>query len=227
METKKSVTSMQPKQLGGFLISFEGIDFCGKSVQIENFITRLEKHGIRYLLVREPGGTAIAEQIRETLLTKVHEQIIPATEYLLYSAARAQLVEQKIIPALHNGNVVICDRFYDSSTAYQGYGRGIDRAIVQQINHFATQGIIPDLTVLIDIDVDEMEHRKMRMRRELDRMESQTRDFFEKVRQGFLQIARQESERFYVINGSKTIEIIAHEIWECFHKRAKLKSMLV
>lgn len=218
MEIYTSINSEQ-KQMAGTLISFEGIDFCGKSIQIEQLIAKLQTNNISYLLVREPGGTTIAEKIRETLLTKIQEKMSPLTEYLLYSAARAQLVEQKIIPALQAGSVVICDRYYDSSTAYQGYGRGIDLEIIRQINNFATKGITPQLTFLIDIDLDEMERRKMLVKRELDRMESQQRSFFEKVRHGFLQIAKQESERFYIIDGSKSIETIAIEVWRCFKKK--------
>lgn len=218
MEIYKNLNHDHQTKIDGMLISFEGIDFCGKSIQIEKLISRLQANNIPYLLFREPGGTNIAEQIRETLLNKAAEKMNPITEYLLYSAARAQLVDQKIIPALQKGNVVICDRYYDSSTAYQGYGRGIDLEIIRQINNFATKGVKPHLTYLIDIDLDEMERRKMQIQRELDRMESQKRSFFEKVRQGFLQIAAQESERFHVIDGKKTIENIAVEIWQHFKK---------
>lgn len=202
----------------GILITFEGIDFCGKSVQIDRLISRLQRQKIPHILLREPGGTIIAEKIRETLLTKEQEDISPATEYLLYSAARAQLVREKIIPALQQGLIVICDRFYDSSTAYQGYGREIDLNVVHQINHFATNAIKPVLTFLIDIDLDEMEKRKMQIHQKLDRMEEQKRTFFEKVRKGYLKIVTQESERFYVIDGKRTINSIADEIWEQVNK---------
>lgn len=218
METHKNLTYSHQNQTDGILVSFEGIDFCGKSIQIEQLISMLKANNIAHVLLREPGGTIIAEKIRETLLNKALENMNPITEYLLYSAARAQLVEQKIFPALHNGTVVICDRFYDSSTAYQGYGRGIDLEIIRQINNFATKGLKPHLTFLIDIDLDEMERRKKLVQRELDRMENQERSFFEKVRQGFLQIAEQESERFHVIDGKTTIEKIASEIWQSFKK---------
>ncbi len=202
----------------GTLITFEGIDFCGKSVQIDKLISRLKAYQIPHLLLREPGGTIIAEKIRETLLTKEQEVMSPITEYLLYSAARAQLVREKMIPALQQGLLVICDRFYDSSTAYQGYGREIDLNVVHQINHFATNGIKPVLTFLIDIDLDEIEKRKMQVNQKLDRMEEQKRTFFEKVRNGYLKIVTQESERFYVIDGKRTINSIADEIWEQVNK---------
>ena len=197
----------------GKLTTFEGIDACGKSVQIDQLVVKLDSKQIPYILLREPGGTIIAEKIRDTLLTKEKEIMNPNTEYLLYSAARAQLVREKIIPSLKQGLLVICDRYYDSSTAYQGYGRNIDLEIVHQINHFATSGITPNLTFLIDIDIDEMERRKKQMKKKLDRMEDQHRTFFEKVRNGYLTIASQESERFYVIDGKRTINSIADEIW--------------
>ena len=197
----------------GKLITFEGIDRCGKSVQIDRLITTLEAKKVPFNLLREPGGTVIAEKIRDTLLTKEKEIMSPITEYLLYSAARAQLVKEKIIPSLEQGRLVISDRYYDSSTAYQGYGRDIDLKIIHQINHFATNGIKPDLSFLIDIDVDEMERRKKLMNKKLDRIEDQNRTFFEKVRIGYLKIAEQESERFYVINGTRTIDSIAGKIW--------------
>ncbi len=204
--------------MNGMLITFEGIDFCGKSVQIEQLIGRLQQHRIPHILLREPGGTIIAEKIRDVLLTREAEAMSPITEYLLYSAARAQLVRQQIEPALERGWLVICDRFADSSTAYQGYGRGIDLKLVQQINAFATNGITPQLTFLIDIDLEEMERRKQHGRT-LDRMENEQRSFFERVRQGFLKMAAQEAERFYLIDGKRTIHSIAEEVWTQVQQR--------
>lgn len=197
----------------GKLITFEGIDRCGKSVQIDRLIAKLEQKQVPFVLLREPGGTIIAEKIRDTLLTKEKEIMSPITEYLLYSAARAQLVKEKIIPSLEQGRLVLSDRYYDSSTAYQGYGRDIDLQIIHQINHFATGGLKPGLTFFIDIDIDEMERRKKLMNKKIDRMEDQNRTFFEKVRNGYLKIAAQQSERFYVIDGKRTIDSIAGEIW--------------
>jgi dTMP kinase len=204
--------------MNGMLITFEGIDFCGKSVQIEQLIGRLQQHRIPHILLREPGGTIIAEKIRDVLLTREAEAMSPITEYLLYSAARAQLVRQQIEPALERGWLVICDRFADSSTAYQGYGRGIDLKLVQQINAFATNGITPQLTFLIDIDLEEMERRKQHGQT-LDRMENEQRSFFERVRQGFLKMAAQEAERFYLIDGKRTIHSIAEEVWTQVQQR--------
>ena len=200
--------------MSGKFITFEGIDCCGKSVQIDRLIATLEAKKVPFILLREPGGTIIAEKIRNTLLSKEKESMSPIAEYLLYSAARAQLVKEKIIPSLEQGHLIISDRYFDSSTAYQGYGRDINLKIVQQINQFATSGIKPDLTFLIDIDLDEMERRKKLMNKKLDRMEDQNRTFFEKVRNGYLKIAAHQSERFYVIDGKRTIDSIAKEIWE-------------
>lgn len=207
----------------GKLITFEGIDLCGKSVQIEQLVAKLHAKNFPFVLLREPGGTLIAEKIRDTLLSKVLEPMNPITEYLLYSAARAQLVQEKIIPALKQGLLVICDRFFDSSTAYQGYGRGIDLDFVERTNRFVTQGIMPNLTFLIDIDLDEMEQRKKRMNKQLDRMEDQDRTFFERVRNGYFEIAAKQSERFCIINGKSTIQIIADEIWAQVKRIAALK----
>jgi len=197
----------------GNLITFEGLDFCGKSVQIEQLITKLQTSQIPYVLLREPGGTIISEKIRDALLLKQEETMSPITEFLLFSAARAQVTRKKIIPALQKGSLVICDRYYDSSTAYQGFGREIDLQIINQINNFATEKINPNLTFFIDIDLDEMELRKKKLNNELDRMEDQTKDFFLKVRNGYLTIARQEPERFCVIDGTRTIHFIAEKIW--------------
>lgn len=199
--------------MNGTLITFEGIDFCGKSVQIEKLVERLKANDIQFKLFREPGGTVIAEKIREALLTIEAETMSPLTEYLLYSAARAQVVKENILPALQQGLLVILDRFYDSSTAYQGYGRKINLEFVHHLNHIATQGLVPKVTFFIDIDLDEMERRKIRLKSKLDRMEQETKTFFENVRHGYLQIIRQEPERFSVIDGSSTIDIIAEEIW--------------
>lgn len=207
----------------GKLITFEGIDFCGKSVQIDRLVAKLHTENYPFVLLREPGGTLIAEKIRDTLLSKVPEPMNPITEYLLYSAARAQLVQEKIIPALKQGLLVICDRFFDSSTAYQGYGRGIDLDFVERTNRLVTQGIVPNVTFLIDIDLDEMEQRKKRMNKQLDRMEDQDRAFFERVRNGYFEIAAQQSERFRIIDGKSTIQRIADEIWAQVKRIAALK----
>ena len=142
-------------------ITFEGIDFCGKSTQIE----LLKKHFIsenkKVEIIREPGGTAISEKIRELLLSKIHKEMFMEPEIFLFSASRAQLVREKIQPLLDEGYYVLSDRFHDSTTAYQGYGRGVDLDTVNKINHLAIDGTLPDLTFIIDIPVEVAESRKM------------------------------------------------------------------
>jgi dTMP kinase len=194
-------------------ITFEGIDFCGKSVQVELLQQKCVNLGKKVIVIREPGGTLIAEKIRQVLLAKESEPMNPVAELLLYSAARAQLVQQQIIPNLKAGQIIICDRYFDSTTAYQGYGRGIDLATINQIHQLATQEVLPDLTFIIDIDLDEVERRKKKVNTTLDRMEIETKTFFEKVRQGYLTIAEQYPKRIKVINGQQPIPNVAQEIW--------------
>jgi dTMP kinase len=204
--------------MSGKLITFEGIDLCGKSVQIERLKKKLLAQNIPFLLLREPGGTIFSEKIRQVLLTKENETMSPVTEFLLFSAARAQIIAEKILPALKNNLIVICDRYYDSSTAYQGYGRGINLSMINKINEFATETIKPNISFLIDIELDEMERRKKLQQHELDRMEDQAKEFFKKVRNGYLTIASREQERFVVINGKNSIDSIANEIWKKVEK---------
>ena len=197
----------------GILITFEGIDFCGKSVQLELLANRIVNLSKSVIVIREPGGTLISEKIRNILLKNEHESMNPVTEFLLYSAARAQLVQEKILPNLNAGKIILCDRYYDSSTAYQGYGRGIALDNVQQINKLATQNISPDIAFLLDIDIDELERRKKKNNTQLDRIEEETKTFFDTVRKGYLEIAENERDRFKIIDGTKTIPEIENEIW--------------
>lgn len=203
----------------GLLITFEGIDGSGKTTQIRHFIQKLEKNAIEYLLFREPGGTAIGEQIRDILLDKSNSGMCIITELLLYSASRHQLSRELIHPALDAGKVVICDRFYDSTTVYQGYGRGIDLDFIHNLNRIATQNLVPDLTFVFDIPVD---LRAQRIgRRALDRLEQEKHSFQEKIRQGFLKLADLEPARICLIDGTKTEEVISKDVWQCFEKLLK------
>ena len=201
----------------GKLITFEGIDYCGKSIQMELLKKKIVNLGKPVLIIREPGGTLVSEKIRDILLKRENELMSPVTEYLLFSAARAQLVQHKILPNLKAGKTILCDRFYDSSTAYQGYGRGIDLDRVNLINKLATQNISPDITFLLDIDIDEVERRKEKSQRKLDRIEQETRTFFNKVRQGYLTIAENNPNRFKIIDGTKSIPEIENIIWSIFN----------
>jgi dTMP kinase len=193
-------------------ITFEGIDFCGKSTQVELLKKYLLQRNFSVEVIREPGGTEISEKIREILLDKKNSVMFMETELLLFSSARAQLVREKIIPLLQKNIVVISDRFHDSSIAYQAYGRGIDIEVVKKVQHLAIGNTIPDLTFLIDIPVEISHQRKKKAgRAELDRIENSETSFFQKVRQGYLQISSEE-KRFRVIDGTKSVADIHEKI---------------
>jgi len=196
------------------LISFEGLDFSGKTTQIKLLVDRLEKTNLEFLLVREPGGTQISEKVRNILLDIKNEEMTDIAELFLFSAARNQLVNQVIIPAINNNKIVICDRFYDSTTAYQGYGRGIDLEAINKINEIATQKTKPNITFFIDIPIEEIKRRNLEANFPTDRMESGGTEFYRRVRNGYLQIANNEPERFIVIDGLQNIENIHKQIWE-------------
>jgi len=197
-------------------ITFEGIDFCGKSTQVELLQNYLINKGKKVLLIREPGGTEISEKIRTILLDKKNCKMSIESEILLFSAARAQLVREKIRPFLDEGYYIISDRFHDSTTAYQGYGRGVPIESVIHINKIAIDNTIPDITFFIDIPVSVSVNRKnLKHQNELDRIEISKDHFYDKVRSGYLQIALQE-KRFRVIDGTLNIaeihNIITNEL---------------
>jgi len=193
-------------------ITFEGIDGSGKSTQITMLIQHLKEAGIPNQLFREPGGTEIGEKIRDILLDKKHDNMLPMTELLLYSASRYQLTKSQIIPALDSGKVVICDRFYDSTTAYQGFGRGIDLDFILRLNAAATDSLVPDKTFILDISLEE---RQLRFgNKNLDRLEQEALDFHKRVRDGFLKMAMNEPERFIVLEGNRSPEELSNEIWK-------------
>ena len=197
-------------------ITFEGIDFCGKSTQVELLQNYLINKGKKVLLIREPGGTEISEKIRTILLDKKNNKMSIESEILLFSASRAQLVREKIRPFLDEGYYIISDRFHDSTTAYQGYGRGIPIESVIHINKIAIDNTIPDITFFIDIPVSVSVNRKnLKHQNELYRIEISKDHFYDKVRSGYLQIALQE-KRFRVIDGTLNIaeihNIITNEL---------------
>jgi dTMP kinase len=195
-------------------ITFEGIDFCGKSTQtalLKNYLTSINR---KVELIREPGGTLISDVIRNILLDTKNFEMVMETEIFLFSAARAQLVREKIRPYLKDGIYVISDRFFDSTTAYQGYGRGISVDIVDQINKLAVGDTLPDITFFIDISIDEAEKRKsLTQNIALDRIEVSEKDFYERVRKGYLKIAATQN-RFKIIDGMQTVENIHLKIIE-------------
>lgn len=185
-------------------ISFEGIDFCGKSTQVELLKNYLIKNKKKVEIIREPGGTEISEEVRNLLLDRKHNKMFTETEIFLFSASRSQLVREKIRHYLSENIYVISDRFHDSTTAYQGFGRGIPLASVEHINSLAVGNTIPDITFFIDITVEESEKRKtIKGETKLDRIEISDREFFNRVRDGYLYLAKKE-KRFRTLDGTES-----------------------
>jgi dTMP kinase len=195
------------------LITFEGLDYSGKSTQVQLLADRLTLQDHRVLILREPGGTDIGEKIRKMLLDKNNDGMTEASELFLFSASRSQLIQEVVRPALDGGMVVICDRYYDSTTAYQGFGRGIPLEVIDAINRFATGGLVPDLTFFLDIPIREIEKRMNSAKTNKDRMESNGIEFYERARNGFLQIAKTES-RYRIIDGMQPIDDLHELIWQ-------------
>lgn len=192
----------------GFFITFEGPEGSGKTTQARNLEESLREKGYRVRLVREPGATAVGEEIRQVLLRKGRE-VVPLTELLLYQAARAQNTEENIIPFLQKGGVIISDRYADSSVAYQGYGRGVPREEIERINRMVCSGLLPDLTVLLDLD-PEIGLQRVK-REEFDRLEQENIDFHRRVREGYLELSR-EYERYWTLPGTEKPEILEEMI---------------
>ena len=194
-------------------ITFEGIDFSGKSTQIKLFTEKLDQLNKSYMMVREPGGLELCEEIRETILDNKHSDMTPETELLLYSASRAQLVIQKIKPALNSYDYIIGDRFFDSTTVYQGFGRQLDIEFIKQLNQFATRQLTPDITFLLDVSVEESYERRKSAGRSEDRIEKAGTQFFTRVRDGYLVLAANE-KRIHVLDGTKPADEIHNKIME-------------
>jgi len=201
-------------------ITFEGIDYSGKTTQAELLQRFLSKLGKKTILIREPGGTQISEKIRSILLDHKLNEMTTMTEFLLFSASRSQLVSQVIKPNLKRKVIVICDRYYDSSTAYQGQGGNLDLKKVVEINDFATGGLKPDLTFFIDV-APQVAFSRSRGKN-LDRIERKNPAFYQKVRKGFLQIAKNEPHRFFVINGNRSINQIHQDILRVLNKKLNI-----
>jgi dTMP kinase len=197
-------------------ITFEGLDCSGKTTQATRFTERLRAaNGSEVVFLREPGGTAISERVRTILLDRKHGEMDPLTELMLFSASRAQLVREVIRPALQRGAHVVCDRYYDSTTAYQGYGRGMSLDAIRAVNNIATGDLVPDLTVLVDITPEEIERRRAAAGIPPDRMESSGRVFYMRVREGYRTMAAAE-HRFLCIDGMRSMEEISEDIWNNF-----------
>lgn len=194
-----------------FFITFEGIEGCGKTTQLRLLSRTLMLRGHEVLVTREPGGCPIADQVRSILLDAGNGAMDPMAELFLYAAARAQHMAEVVIPALDSGHIVLCDRFTDATIAYQGFGRGLDRMIIAELNRLATGSIRPDMTILMDCPVEiglgrAMERIGKAEGAREERFELESLQFHRRVREGYLQLAELEPERFIVIDGSGSIE---------------------
>ncbi len=206
-----SMTTHGRKRSRGILITLEGIEGCGKSTQAKLLADRLRSQGYLTVETREPGGTPLAEKIRAVLLDRTGEPVAPETEAFLVFAARRQHVAQVIEPALARGAVVLCDRFSDSTLAYQGYGRGLDLAMLQRLNRLATHTVAPDLTLLFDLPVATGLARR-RTTVELNRLDRESLAFHNRVRSGFLDLARRAPTRVTVISAQPSKEAVARAV---------------
>ncbi len=200
-------------------ITFEGSEGSGKTTQITLLAEFLREQGFSVIVTREPGGTDIAEQIREVLHHIDNTAMTSEAEILLYSAARAQHVGELIRPALEAGKIVLCDRFADSTMAYQGYGRGLDLAELQKITHFATGGLTPDLTLFFDIDVEIGLQRRVQGELEMNRMDLQKRAFYDRVQAGYLTLIEAEPHRWVTLDASRPIMALQEAIRQVVQER--------
>jgi dTMP kinase len=200
----------------GLFITFEGPDGSGKTTQVRLVAEHLRELGHDVLVTREPGGTSIGNQIRSVLHDVANIEMSCETEFLLYSASRAQLVRQVILPHLSRGGTVVCDRFADSSMAYQGYGRELDRKAIRFVTQFATQGLTPHLTIYLDLPVEEGIQRKQSAHvaeeGEWNRLDQQTVDFHRRVRDGYLELARSHPDRWLVVDATRSVPDIQASI---------------
>ena len=207
--------------MAGLFITFEGTEGCGKSTQINALAARLQDQGQQVLQTREPGGTPLGEAVRDLLQ---HDEagagMSPEAELLLFTASRAQLTRERILPAIAKGEIVLCDRFMDSTTVYQGVARQIDIQAVAAINRFAVGEARPDLTILIDLSPEVgMARVHARSDGQLDRIEQEAIEFFQAVRAGYLKLAESEPERFLVLDGSASVEALEQQIWAAVQPR--------
>ncbi|GGK23438.1 thymidylate kinase [Deinococcus malanensis] len=210
------MTSGKP-EAGVPFITFEGPEGAGKSTQIACLVARLQGTGVPHIVTREPGGTPLGTRVREVLLDP-ELSIDPLPEFLLYSASRAQLVTHVIRPALAQGHTVICDRYFDSSLAYQGAGRGLPVGLLRDLTREATGGLSPHLTVLLDLD-PALGLRRVASRGQPDRLERADLGFHQRVRQGFLDLAAAEPRRFLVLDATRSTDVLAGEIWKAVERQ--------
>ena len=217
----------------GYFIVFEGIEGCGKTTQISLLGESLKKRGLPVIVTREPGGTAIGDEIRKILLNAKNADIAPAAELLLYTASRVQHLQQLITPALSAGTMVLCDRFFDATVAYQGYGEGIDLTLVRQMQKTFFSDIIPDLTILLDCPAElGLGRSRRRIKNEgkesaEGRFEEKKLAFHERVRNGYLELARMEPKRFCIINGEQEVTAVHQGICAAVEQRLKEKGYAI
>jgi dTMP kinase len=211
-----------PATHAGLFVTLEGGEGAGKSTQLTELVRAAERAGSSIITCREPGGTALGERLREALFTTAEDEPPPSpeAELLIFNAARAQLVSEVIRPALATGDIVVCDRFFDSTIAYQHFGRGLDRGVVDAVNRAATGGLVPDLTVLLDL---EPEAGFARGEGRTDYLEREELAFHRRVRRGFLELAVAEPERWLVLDATKPPMQITHAIWERIEGLRKTK----
>ena len=201
-------------------ITFEGSEGSGKSTQADRLAARFQRTGVPYVLTREPGGTPIGETIRDLLQFAPHNSdMTPEAELLLFEASRSQLVREVIKPALDRGMCVIADRFLDSTTVYQGAARKLGRETIQHLNAFAVGNCVPDITFVLDLDAATADSRMQRAPRKADRMEEQPAEFYERVREGYRELAIRDPERVVLINGSDAVDAIENLIWRALRSR--------
>ena len=200
----------------GWFISFEGIEGCGKTTQIALLSEYLKQRGIPHTVTREPGGTAVGEGIRKILLNSETIHLTAASELLLFYASRSQNITEKIIPALDRGDTVICDRFYDASMAYQGYGRGIPQEFIEKVTELVCNGYRPELTILLDIEphigLSRARARNHGRIEDEGRFEMENLEFYTRIRNGYLAISRREPARIKVIEANRSIDEVHHDI---------------
>ena len=207
--------------MAGVFITFEGSEGCGKTTQIKSLSNKLKTLGKNVEITREPGGTQIGESIRHLLQDPLNaDKITPITELLLFSACRSELSERIIKPALARGDFVVCDRFSDSTYVYQGIGRSLNLSYIEQLKTISVGTLIPDLTIILDLNASTgLERAENRQSGTLDRIEAESLQFFEKIRQGYLDLAKSEPERFFIIDGSLSVQEIESIIWDEVKKR--------
>jgi dTMP kinase len=217
----------------GLFIVFEGIEGCGKTTQISLTGNFLKQHNLPFIITREPGGTPIGDEIRKILLSSKNTDIIPLTELLLYTASKVQHLQQIIQPALSSGSIVLCDRFFDATVAYQGYGEGLPLALLEKVHGLFLHGLAPDLTILLDCAAD-LGLNRSRRRIQLEgkeqaegRFEEKELAFHERIREGYLQLARREPQRFHIIDAGLPVADAQQKICSCLTEKLKEKGYAV